>query len=229
MDTWEALETCLPMLARMHDILRDTDVGEAARHPLFANYIESGKVLPWTHCGTRRIRAWNPSPLELALADEADELAQRISSAAFTQPDDLPKQLVHGDFWDNNVFLQAGEVVLVADFDFMGKRHRIDDLALTLYFTCMEFFEARVSDNQLVRLRRLLDAYDRGSERPLTSVERAALPLAIARQPLWSLGGWVALLDDEGAARAHAAGTSADVKWALGVMNEVARWQDAFV
>ena len=29
----------------------------------------------------------------------------------------------------------------------------------------------------------------------------AALPLAMARQPLWSIGGWVALLDDEEAAR----------------------------
>ena len=228
MDTWEALEIGLPVLARMHDILRNTDVGEAARQPLFANYIESSQVLACTHRGTRRIRAWNPSPVELALADEANELAQLISNAEFAQQADLPKQLVHGDFWDNNVFLQEGKVVFVTDFDFMGERLRIEDIALTLYFTCMEFLETPVSDNQLVRLRRLLNAYDLGSERSLSSAERAALPLAIARQPLWSIGGWVALLDDENTARTHALGTAAGVKWALRVIDEVARWQDAF-
>jgi homoserine kinase type II len=228
MNTWEALELGLPVLAQMHDILRDTVVGEAARRPLFANYIESSQALPCTLNGTRRIRSWNHSALELVLADEADELAQLVSSAEFLRQDDLPKHLVHGDFWDNNVFLRGGEVVFVTDFDFMGERPRIDDLALTLYFTCLEFFEAHVSDSQLGRLRRLLDAYDRASERPLSSAERAALPLAIARQPLWSIGSWVARLDDESAARAHVAGASAEVKWALRVMDELARWQEAF-
>jgi Ser/Thr protein kinase RdoA (MazF antagonist) len=228
MDTWETLEIGLPVLARMHDILRDMVVGEAARHPLFANYIEASQALPCTLRGTRRIRAWNPSPLELALADEADELAQLASNDAFLQQDVLPNHLVHGDFWDNNVFFRNKEVVFVADFDFMGERPRIDDLALTLYFACMEFFEAQVSDSQLGRLRRLLEAYDCATQRPLSSAERAALPLAIARQPLWSIGGWVALLDDESTARVHAEGTAAEVKWGLRVMNEIERWQDEF-
>jgi Ser/Thr protein kinase RdoA (MazF antagonist) len=46
----------------------------------------------------------------------------------------LPHQLVHGDFWDNNVGFLGGRPVLVADFDFMGERARIDDLALTLWY-----------------------------------------------------------------------------------------------
>ena len=171
----------------------------------------------------------NPSSLELNLADEAEALAKLISSAEPVLQADLPKQLVHGDFWDNNVLLRGREVALVTDFDFMGERHRIDDIALTLYFTCLEFFEPLVSDNTLVRLRRLLDAYDLGSERPLSSEERAALPFAIARQPLWSVGGWVPVLDDEDMARTHAIGTLAEVKWAFHLMNEVARWQNAFI
>ena len=57
MDTWEALEIGLPVMARMHDILRDTDIGEAARQPLFANYIEPTQVLSSTLRGTHRIRA----------------------------------------------------------------------------------------------------------------------------------------------------------------------------
>ena len=229
MDTWEALEIGMPVMARMHDILRDTDMGEAARQPLFANYLEPTQAMSSTFRGTHRIREWNPSPLELKLADEAEVLAKLVSSAEAALQADLPKQLVHGDFWDTNVLLRGGKLALVTDFDFMGERHRIDDIALTLYFTCLEFFEPFVSDQKLARLRRLLDAYDLGSEKPLSSDERAALPIAIARQPLWSVGGWVSLLDDENMARTHAIGTLVEVKWALHLINEVARWQKAFV
>lgn len=228
MNTWEAVEAGMPVLARIHTVLRGVAVAEAARQPLFANYIASANVLPYTHLGTRRMRTWNPSPAELELVDAADELALRLSRAELAWAGELPRQLVHGDFWDNNVFLRGGEVIYVTDFDFMGERPRIDDLALTLFFTCMEFIQTPVSDDQLIRLRRLLDAYDRGSDMPLTPVERAALPLAMARQPLWSIGGWVAWLDDEETARAHAAGTCAEVKWALWLMDEVGRWQDTF-
>jgi Ser/Thr protein kinase RdoA (MazF antagonist) len=57
----------------------------------------------------------------------------------------LPRQLAHGDFWDNNVLFRSGRVVSVTDFDFMGVRPRIDDLALTLYHTNSTF-----SDDGLV-------------------------------------------------------------------------------
>jgi Ser/Thr protein kinase RdoA (MazF antagonist) len=121
-----------------------------------------------------------------------------------------------------------GRPVFVTDFDFMGVRMRIDDIALSLYFTCMEFPEEPVSDEQLRKLRRLLDEYEAGSEHPLSSAERTILPLAMARQPLWSIGGWVASLDDEQAARQHAAATAPEVGWALHRMREVPRWQAAF-
>jgi hypothetical protein len=42
---------------------------------------------------------------------------------------------------------------------------------------------------------------DSGLDDPLTHPERAALPLAMARQPLWAVGRWIALLDDESRAR----------------------------
>ena len=79
----------------------------------------------------------------------------------------------------------------------MGERPRIDNLALTLYFTCLKFLEHPLSDDYLQRVSSLVTAYDSGLDHPLTSEERAALPLAIIRQPLWSVGGWVALLDEE--------------------------------
>ena len=87
--------------------------------------------------------------------------------------------------------MQLSTVALVADFDFIRERTRIDDLALTLYFTCLKFLEHPLSDDYLQRVSSLVAAYDSGLDHPLTSEERAALPLAIIRQPLWSsVGGW---------------------------------------
>jgi len=228
MDSWERLETGLPILGEIHTILRDIEVGTDARRPLFVNHIEPHDALNRTLRGTRRIREWNPSPVELRLADAAEELAHLVSNVEQNLVASLSRQLVHGDFWDNNVFFRDGRVVLVTDFDFMGERARIDDLALTLYFTSLKYAEDPVSDDQLLRLRRLVNAYDSGLDEPLSSAERAALALTLARQPLWSIGGWIALLDDEQSARRHVAGMCWDVEWALRIVREVDRWQAAF-
>ena len=80
-----------------------------------------------------------------------------------------------------------------------------------------------------LRLATLVDAYDSGLEDKLTDLERLALPLAIARQPLWAAGKWLASLDDEKAARRLAAAVTPDVAWALSIMQQLLRWQAAFL
>ncbi len=230
MDSLERLKIGLPLLGRIHSILRHVEVGGEARKSLFDNHIEPFDALPRTLQGTARIRAWQPSPEERSLADAAENLARLVSEAEREFAPLLPRQLVHGDFWDNNVFFQDGRIVMVADFDFMGERARIDDLALTLYFTLMSLMPAKDegTDDQMGKLRELVDAYDSGLDDPLTPVERAALPLAIARQPLWSVGGWIALLDDEESARQHTAGIGWNVEFALCIVHQVDRWRRAF-
>ncbi len=228
MDSWERLAQALPLLGRIHTILQAVEIGLDGKHPMFANHIEPQDALGKTLGGTQRMRGWASSPAELELADAAEALAERVAAAERDLVAALPRQLVHGDFWDNNVFFRDGRVVLVTDFDFMGDRARIDDLALTLYFTSLQYAETPVSATQLGRLRRLVDAYDSGLAHSLSRAERAALPLALARQPLWSIGGWVALLDDEQSARQHAVGSFGEVNWALGITDELDKWQTAF-
>jgi hypothetical protein len=75
---------------------------------------------------------------------------------------------------------------------------------------------------------RLVASYDAGLEVPLSAAERAALPVAMARQPLSSIEGWVARLDDQAAARRHAASVEPELAAARQLMAELARWQDAF-
>lgn len=227
MDSWERLLQGLPVLGRMHAILRGVPFSAEGRSPRFANHIEPQQALGRTVQGTRRIRGWQPSsPDDLRLADTSEELAHVVSAAERELVPLLPRQVVHGDYWHNNVHFREGGVVLVTDFDFMGERARIDDLALTLYsFACSD---APASDKRFGKLRSLVDAYEGGLDEPLSVVERAALPLAIARQPLWSIGGWIAALDEEAAARQHAESMLGEVDWALHIVRELDRWQAAF-
>ena len=115
----------------------------------------------------------------------------------------------------------------MTDLDFMGERARIDDVALTLYYTNSTFSEDPLSDERIQRLRSLLDAYDSGLDEPLTTVERLALPLAIARTPLF-LMRYIALMETKELAVKPIAETLPDLEWALHLLADFAHWQQKF-
>ncbi|WP_165822443.1 phosphotransferase [Paenibacillus montanisoli] len=226
MAVYDNLMLGLPVLGQIHTILKEVQFSAAGRSPLFANHIEPQKAIDMTLRGTERIREWKSSN-HLRLAEAAEELAHLVFEGEQKLVPMLPRQVVHGDYWDTNVFIRNDRIVLVADFDFMGERARIDDLALTLYF--FDCANEPVSKKRLSRLRNLIDAYNEGLSERLSIIERMALPLAIARQPLWSIGGWIALLDDEEAARRHASGMLDEVEFALRIVRELDKWQAAFI
>jgi ATP-dependent Clp protease adaptor protein ClpS len=120
MDSWERLAAAMGLLARTHDLLRAVEAGEAGRRPRFANHLEPADVLAQARRGTARIRGWGPAAEEAGLADAADQLAERVAEAEAGLVPQLPRQLVHGDFWDDNVLFRNGRPVLLADFDFMA-------------------------------------------------------------------------------------------------------------
>jgi len=227
MDSWERLEAGMGLLAQTHNLLRDLDVGEEGRRPRVANQLASADVTACVRRGVERIRAWEPTPAERRLADVAEELAELVTQAEAGLVARLPRQLVHGDYWDNNVLFRGGRPVLLADFDFMGERPRIDDLALTLHCARSDLGAEGGPVEERARLGRLVARYDVALDIPLSASERAALPLAIARQSLSSVGGWVARLDDQAAARRHAASVGPELAAARRLMAELARWQDA--
>ena len=228
MDTWDRVIQGLALLGRMHDVLSSVAISPDSRAPRFVNYLSSEDVTEATARGTERIRSWRPTTSEARLADRSEELAALITDA---ERDDaralLPRQLVHGDFWDDNVLYRRNKIVLVHDFDHMGERARVDDLALTLYYMSSEPAPPLTLAQRQSFIGRSVDANDSVTESPLSPGERAALPVALARQPLWSIGGWVADLDDDGAARAHAAGMGPAVEAALQIMRTLPQWQEA--
>lgn len=228
MDSWERLEAGMALQAQTHNLLRHLDLGEEGRRPRFANHLEPADVASSVRRGTGRILGWGPTAAERRLAAVAEELAEQVTKAGTEMAARLPRQLVHGDFWDNNVLFRGGRPVLLADFDFMGVRARIDDLALTLHCARCDLGGLDDSVDERARLRRLVASYDGGLDAPLSTAERAALPLAMARQPLSSIGGWVARLDDEAAARRHIASVGPELAAARRIMADLDRWSDAF-
>ncbi|HEY8172080.1 MAG TPA: phosphotransferase [Dehalococcoidia bacterium] len=226
MDSWQRIKAALPLLGRAHTLMQALEVSQDGSIAPAANHVEAADVVAWTLRGTSRIRSWEASPAELRLADASDELAKLLDSAEKRRPP-LARQLVHGDFWDNNVLFHGDRVVLVGDFDFMGVRPRIDDLALVLYYTNSTFWEDPLSDSRMRALRDLVDAYDDGLTDHLTAVERSALPLALARTPLCFVG-MLASIDTPAGARRLAAEITPDVAWALAIARDLDRWQRAF-
>lgn len=226
MDSWERIEAGLPLLGQIHSILRTLELSDAGRNAPATNNIAPEDVLLGTARGIEMIRRWNPNPVESRVAGWAEMLARMVDEAQreFT---DLPRQLVHGDYWDNNVLFRDGQVVLVADLDFMGERHRIDDLALTLYYTNSTFSNDPASDERIDKLLRLVRAYESGLGEPLTSAERAALPVALARTPLAFIA-MIPAVDTERNARRLTAEMHDDVAWALAIAHDLEHWQAAF-
>lgn len=223
MKTPQRLARGLPILGRIHALLAGMQVGPGGRIVEFANHIEPSRVLPGTRAGAARIRQWQPAPWERQMASEAERLAELVAAGEAALAPGLPRQLVHGDFWDDNVFFQDETPVFTADFSFMAERARIDDLALTLYYADTEFGLA-TSQDRIAALQPLVRAYASGLDKPLTGAEREVLPWAIARQPLWGIGGWVAVLDDQDTARAHARATFPAIRRALQLVTDIHSW-----
>lgn len=227
MDSWDSIEAGLPLLAQIHNLLKKIEVSAAGKQPLIANHIAPTDAMAWTMRAANRLKQWGLTTESARFASTAEDLAHRLLNAESEFVKQLPHQLVHGDFWDNNVLFRNGKIVLIADLDFMGERARIDDVALTLYYTNSTFSEDPLSDDRIQHLRKLVDAYNAGLDEPLTTVERLALPLAIARTPLFMMR-YIALMETKEEAVKPISETLPDLEWALHLLDDLDHWQQRF-
>ncbi len=229
MNSWSRLLTGMRILGRVHGALAGIPADLAARKSPTANQIDADEVLTSARRAAAVIRSWGPSGGETAAADKTETLAEQLETAWRPFHGLLPHQLVHGDFWDNNVLFNADSIVLILDLDFMAERERIDDIALILYYTnsgSTVAREASQSERQR-RLRELVDAYDDGLSAHLAAVERAAIPLALARVVL-SYTRHLLQRVQESDQRDVLAAWSVDLNWSLEIVRGLGCWQEAF-
>ncbi|MDO9432293.1 MAG: homoserine kinase [Phenylobacterium sp.] len=143
-------------LARLHlaaegfPLTRANDLGQEAWAPLF---------------DTLREAAENLKP-GLAAVIEGD-----LAHIAAHWPTDLPRGVIHADYFPDNVFFQGPLFAGAIDFYFACVDQLAYDIAVTLNAWC---FEADGSFN-ITSARALLAGYE--AHRPLTPAERAALPV----------------------------------------------------
>jgi Ser/Thr protein kinase RdoA (MazF antagonist) len=227
MDLEHGLMTGLPLLGRIHTVLCGLRAPAAAFKAPVANHVGPEEALAVTRAGVAAIHAMNPAPEEIELGSLALQLAEELREAETALAMSLPRQLVHGDFWDNNVLFRDGRITVVLDLDFMGGRARIDDLALTLYYTNSTLGSGYTSDDRISRLAGLVDAYDTGLGDRLSEPECLALPFALARTVLFCMRYMPGL--DRAPRRKLIREIQADVRWSLEVVRDVGRWQDALL
>ena len=227
MEIGDRLLAAMPMLARIHDELSRIDAGPAARQAPSASHVEARLVLDWTSQAAAAIRAWAASPEEHRIATLSERLARELQMAERPYVGVLARQLVHGDFWHDNVRFRDLEIVAVLDLDFLEERPRIDDLALTLYYVNSTLGPDHRASDRVAALGSLVRAYDSALERPMSSVERAALPFAVARTVL-AFTRHLALRDGEDEQREVAMAWSTDLDWSLEMVRDAWRWQQAF-
>jgi Ser/Thr protein kinase RdoA (MazF antagonist) len=229
MDRWDQLLQGMGMLGQIHQILQGVDAGAAGHEAPYANYVAANRALECTRDAAARIRRDAGSPAELRLAQLAEKLALELQGAELELAAFLPHQLVHGDFWDNNVLFRDMQIVAVLDFDFMGERARIDDVALILcyMFTSSSFRQQYRPLDRIGRLRELVDAYDAGLRDHLSARERAALPLALVRNALPPFCN-LSHVCDEAVYRRYVRQITSEVEWSLELLAEIDRWQHGF-
>lgn len=168
METWPQLLAGFHTLGQLHNCMVKINLEVP---PPVANHLPEELALPATADVLAVIRAWPLTEAEQQYADAVEELVYLLPILH------LPVQLVHGDFKDNNLVFREDKLVAVLDFDFMGIRPRIDDLALPLH-TLLAHGIA------LSKVRELLEQYEVGNGTSLSDQERRALPYAMARMAL---------------------------------------------
>ncbi|MGI8769697.1 MAG: phosphotransferase enzyme family protein [Propionibacteriaceae bacterium] len=223
MCTADLLRTGHRLLARLHDVLRDIDIPAAALSDDDANYLSAADAPVLSRRGARRIHSWGDAELD-RYAEEVVAHLDRVVAAEEPLSHGELIQPVHGDYWDNNVLFAGGRVAALLDLGFLGRRTRVDDLALTAYFFLLEPGKGLPSGDDLRHICSFADAYDAAAAIPLSRRERLSFPLVIARQPAWSIGKWV-LRNDEPLARKHAREAASELPVAQAILADLPRWQ----
>lgn len=227
MEGWQHLMVGMRTLAIVHTELGQILAPPPATAAPAANHVGAH----WARLAAARasaiIRSWIGSPADEAMAVSVEGLARELWEAEAEYAGQLVHQLVHGDFWDNNVKFRGDEVIGILDLDFMEERPRMDDLALTLYYAYPTLVSERGNEGAMDALADLVGSYASKADPALQSPELLALPFAIARMAL-HFTRHLALRENEQEQREVVEAAAPDLDWARAMVRDSASWQQAF-
>ncbi len=189
--TWERYEIAFALLAKLHACFATKLEHIAIVPPLVANYGVPDVLLAWTLQAEQRIRQVlenEDTQLALTLCAETAQLLTQMQIWWNKTGHELPQQVIHGDYGTGNLLFRDEQVVAILDFDFLAMRERIFELAYTLYWMFRRI-ESTLPPDKLSwpLVNTMLKSYNDHSIQPLTSAEVQALPLEMARVPLYWL------------------------------------------
>lgn len=161
--------------------------GLSVRRPSAVHCREAGEGLARLHLAAQGFpmsrennlgqAAWAPMFEGLKPAAEglkpglADTISRDLERLAEAWPHDLPRGVIHEDYFPDNVFFQGERFAATIDFYFACVDMLAYDVAVALNAWC---FEADGSFN-ITNARALVSGYEH--HRPLSPAERAALPV----------------------------------------------------
>lgn len=194
-DRLSRYESAFAMLGRLHRALEPWTEQLRQTPPLVSNYGTLEQLRAWTTNTREGIAvAMRIDRASLAVCDDALLLLDRLAHAWSGVPA-LPHVPTHGDYGGDNLLFHQEQIVALLDWDFVGVRERVCDLAYSLYWMLRRMQpDAALEHWDGQRALPLLAAYNAAATPPLTSEELRALPFAMARVPLYWIAeaGWLA-------------------------------------
>ena len=189
-DSWDRYAVALGVLGGLHGLLGENFAKQTLLPPRVSNYGTPDLLLEWLQHVERLIEHDGAAITEArSICHRARELLEAIQQWWIETGRHLPRHYTHGDYGGGNVLFRKGHVVAVLDFDFLDFRERIFDVAYTLYWMLVRL--ARIEAPEEMpwhRVREMLDVYSSMKALPITRAEIEALPIQMARVPLY----WVA-------------------------------------
>lgn len=194
-DTWERMEIAFSLLGKLHTHLARIEADIHLVAPIVSNYATPEELFTWIQQAEEKsaseAQPLTPEQQRLARSIYTDtrKLLVPIQQQWHTIQGQLPHQLTHGDYGGGNVLFQNQQPVAILDFDFLGHRERLFEIAYTLYWWLHKQSPDGIRDiGPWQKVKSLLASYNTTAAMPLTHLELQVLPLEMARVPLYWIG-----------------------------------------
>ena len=202
------------MLGRIHQALKEQEKSLTFVPPVVHNYGHPAELLGWLKKTTSYIAHQKPASerdTALAVCSQSAEILKYLNTWWKQTGQDLPQQLVHGDYGAENILWRRGEITALLDFDLADIHERVFELAYTTYWL-FKRCEGKKSPEKWPwqRLPELLTAYQNGNGQALSADELNSIPIEMARVPYY----WIATAGFEADPVDAVLALSDDLDWA---------------